>query len=112
MELRPPTTVMIDVTPPILSDVLLREVRGLGPELEVRVGRDGWSHRDGYDVAIVSGSPQGVPATLVLCLPDAAHGPVGTLGTLGTGAGDLQVVVDTPLAVLTIIRLFLGLPSA
>jgi len=102
---------MIDVTPPILSDVLLRELKGLGSAVRVRLSRDPGSDGVTYDIAIVSGSPQGVPATLVLCLPDGTQGPVGTLGTLGTGGGDLQVVVDTPLAVLTIIRLFLGLPA-
>lgn len=99
------STVTLAVTPKILSDVLLRELRALDPGLEVVVGRDTWCPQQPFDLAIVSGSAEGVPASVVVCLPGPAD---RGLGTVTRGAQRRRVLLDSPVAVLDLIRLHLA----
>ncbi len=109
MDIAAPATVSLAVTPRILSDVLERWLAALEPEWEVVVGRERWFGNPHFDLAIVTGSADGVPAGLVLCLPGPSD---GTVGTVSSGTTRERVVLDTPLAVVAVLRAGLGMPAA
>jgi hypothetical protein len=109
MDAATPATVSLAVTPRILSDVLERWLAALEPEWEVVVGRERWFGNPHFDLAIVTGSADGVPAGLVLCLPGPSDGAVGTVNS---GTTRERVLLDTPLAIVAVLRAGLGLHGA
>lgn len=109
MDTAPAATVSLAVTPRVLSDVLERWLAALEPAWEVVVGRERWFGNPHFDLAIVTGSAEGVPAGLVLCLPGPSDGAVGTVGS---GSTRERVLLDTPLAIVAVLRAGLALPGS
>lgn len=103
------SSVTLAVTPRILSDVLLRELLALDPAVEVVVGRDAWGEEQTFDIAVVSESAECIPAPVVVCLPGPADAGLGTVTWAGRRR---RVLLDSPVAVLDLVRCHLTAAAA